>query len=146
MWPEQKERADHIFSHITRAQGVFIDSRVIDGHNLQALGDIEVIEARACLTCPWHYSKISLETGEKFFQTVDKQDDGQMVPGTWKSMGLRQRTHSVEERDDGIYVRVNTEGTLQSDNYATLRECGERVLQGHLRRGIPGYKAPEGGV
>ena len=44
------------------------------------------------------------------------------------------------------YVRVNTEGTLQSDDYATLRECGERVLQGHLRRGIPGYRAPEGGV
>ena len=33
-------------------------------YDLQALGDIEVIEARACLTCPWHYSKISLETGE----------------------------------------------------------------------------------
>ena len=33
--------------------------------DLQALGDIEVIEARACLTCPWHYSKISLETGEQ---------------------------------------------------------------------------------
>ena len=44
------------------------------------------------------------------------------------------------------YVRVNTEGTLQSDEYATLRECGDRVLHGHLRRGIPGYKAPEGGV
>ena len=33
--------------------------------DLQALGDIEVIEARACLRCPWHYSKISLETGEQ---------------------------------------------------------------------------------
>lgn len=70
MWPEQKERADHIFSHITRAQvgkaghlhpaectgrqkgllvrlvqGVFIDSRVIDGHNLQV---------RRQQSCPRH--------------------------------------------------------------------------------------------
>ena len=44
------------------------------------------------------------------------------------------------------YVRVNTEGTLQSDDYATLRECGERVLHGDLSRGIPCYKAPEGGM
>ncbi len=32
--------------------------------------------------------------------------DGKLLPGPWKSVGQRQRTHKVEQRPDGIYVQV----------------------------------------
>lgn len=32
--------------------------------------------------------------------------DGKLLPGPWKSVGQRQRTHFVEQRADGIWVQV----------------------------------------
>lgn len=45
--------------------------------------------------------------------------DGKLLPGPWKSVGQRQRTHKVERRPDGIYVQV---GDVEGEP----RGCGSR--------------------
>ncbi|PSC75330.1 Rieske domain-containing -like [Micractinium conductrix] len=99
-----------------------------------ALGDVEELpDGRSCLKCPWHYYLVDIANGEKFYQGTVAGPDGKLLPGPWKSVGKRQRTHRVEQRPDGIYVQLNLEGHLASDEYAHKHECGLRVQTGHLR-------------
>jgi nitrite reductase/ring-hydroxylating ferredoxin subunit len=75
-------------------------------------GDIEDgVCGHTCLVCPWHNYKISITTGEGFYQNLDRK---------WVSKGkVLQRVHDIEERDDGVYVRFNaTEHEIASDKYA----------------------------
>jgi len=60
------------------------------------------------------------------------------------SVGQRQRTHQVEQRAGGIYVKLNLEGKLASDEYAHKHECGLRIQTGHLRLRWAGGKAAGG--
>lgn len=53
--------------------------------HVKALGDIEELQGHSCLVCPWHYYKVALETGDKYYQGVDKGEDGKLVPGPWKT-------------------------------------------------------------
>ncbi|KAK9819959.1 hypothetical protein WJX72_004468 [[Myrmecia] bisecta] len=125
-----------------------IDSVCFHAGGPLTLGDIENLEGRSCLVCPWHYYKIAMDTGEKYYQGLEKDAEGKLVPGAWKSVGARQRVHRVEERTDGIYVALALEGQLASDAYAEKRDCGERVLKGHTALNatnshhIPGYSMP----
>ena len=44
---------------------------------------------------------------------------GKLVPDGVKSAGVRQRTHEVEKRADGWYVRLRLDGpNVESDKYA----------------------------
>ena len=99
------------------------------------LGDLEELPGgQACLSCPWHYYLVSLDSGEKWYQGTVVGPDGRLLPGPWKSIGQRQRTHAVERRaDGGIWVQLSTEGSLASDEYAHKQECGVRLQTGHLR-------------
>lgn len=75
-------------------------------------GDIEDgVCGHTCLVCPWHNYKISITTGEGFYQNLDRN---------WVSKGkILQRVHDIEERDDGVYVRFNTfDHEVASDKYA----------------------------
>lgn len=91
------------------------------------LGDIEDLEGRACIVCPWHYYKIDLVTGEKYYQSVEWVA-GKAVPGVWRSNGQKQRVHQVEPREDGIYVQVVSQGPpVASDQYACDPACGQRM-------------------
>jgi nitrite reductase/ring-hydroxylating ferredoxin subunit len=106
-----------------------------------ALGDIEELDgvtgpdgsAVACLVCPWHFYHVSIADGEKFYQAAQPGEDGKLHAGRWKSVGARQRVHDVEQRDDGVYVRLRLDGALASDEYACKAECGTRVKTGSLR-------------
>ena len=50
-----------------------------------ALGDIEDIHGQPCLRCPWHYYRVAIDTGEKFYHgTVAEADTGRLLPGPWK--------------------------------------------------------------
>lgn len=69
--------------------------------------------------------------------------DGKMVPGEWKSNGPRQRMHSVQRRDDGLYVQLNSEGSVSSDGYACDAACGARVVGGV--GSLPGGSGGAGG-
>ena len=98
-----------------------------------ALGDIEELEGKPCLVCPWHFYHVSIRDGEKWYQAAQPGEDGKLHAGQWKSVGQRQRVHKVEERSDGIYIQLNLDGNLASDEYACKSECGARVRMGSLR-------------
>ena len=110
-----------------------IDSVCFHAGGPLALGDIEELEGRPCLVCPWHFYHVSLRDGEKWYQAAQPGEDGKLHAGQWKSVGQRQRVHQVEQRADGIYVKLNVEGALASDEYACKAECGTRVKTGSLR-------------
>ena len=79
---------------------------------LSIAGDIEDgVCGHTCLVCPWHNYKISITTGEGFYQNLDRK---------WVSKGnILQRVHDIEQRDGGVYVRFNTtEHEVASDKYA----------------------------
>lgn len=98
------------------------------------LGDIEEVDGKACLVCPWHFYHVSIVTGEKYYQRASPGEDGRLHAAEWTSVGPRQRTHDVESRDDGkIWVKLNLQGSYASDEYATKVECGARVKSGALR-------------
>ncbi|XP_072045575.1 Rieske domain-containing protein-like [Amphiura filiformis] len=46
-------------------------------------GDIEDINGVACIICPWHKYKISLQTGEGYYQAIDPKH--LRKPPSWKS-------------------------------------------------------------
>ena len=111
-----------------------IDSICFHAGGPLALGDIEDINhgKNPCLVCPWHFYHVSLADGEKWYQAADVQPDGTLKAGSWQSVGVRQRKHSVERRDDGVYVKlcdVDSSAPLESDKYASEHETGERIMQ-----------------
>jgi len=109
------------------------------------LGDIEDVAGDTpCLVCPWHFYHVSLKTGEKWYQAADPGRDGKLQPGEWKSVGVRQRKHSVEMREDGLYVKLSDGGEVASDSYATKAECGEQIKYKCLRMRTPdGSRSPQ---
>ncbi|KXZ41738.1 BBS10 protein [Gonium pectorale] len=118
------------------------------------IGDIEDVNGHKCIVCPWHFYKIDVQTGDKYYQALDFKD-GKMVGGEWKSNGVRQRVHPVVEEGGKIYVTLSTklesgpklvsitcpgsrpgsaavsvpvDTRVDSDGYAFDATCGERVL------------------
>ncbi|WIA34589.1 hypothetical protein OEZ86_012909 [Tetradesmus obliquus] len=124
-----------------KGQLTCIDSICFHAGGPLSLGDIEEVNGKTCLNCPWHNYKIDAFTGEKYYQSVTWQD-GKMLPGEWKSNGPRHRIHQVESRPDGmIYVRLDsTPGEMPSDGYAFDAACGQRVL------GTPNTAAGQAGA
>jgi nitrite reductase/ring-hydroxylating ferredoxin subunit len=125
-------RANGRYVSLVRAQGKLycIDSICFHAGGPLALGDIEELEGHQCLVCPWHYYKVALDTGEKWYQGIERSEHGdKMIPGPWKR-----------------HILLQTDGQLASDNYACKHECGERVIHGHAKNAIPGYKCPESGL
>lgn len=82
------------------------------------MGDIEDVGGRPCLKCPWHLYKVTLDSGEKLYGATRFDEDGRLVPDGIKSSGVRQRTHEVQRRADGWYVRLRLDGEVESDKYA----------------------------
>ncbi|CAG9462580.1 unnamed protein product [Pedinophyceae sp. YPF-701] len=114
-----------------------IDSICFHAGGPLAIGDIEDVEGHTCITCPWHFYKIGVEDGCKYYQPLVKNEEGKMVPGAWKTIGKRQRVHSVEERHDGAYVRPDPDAECHSDHYAHNHEAGERIIHTGLAQNQP---------
>ena len=91
-----------------------------------AIGDIEDVDGRACLSCPWHLYKVTLDTGERLYGATRFDDRGALVPDGVATAGRRQRTHEVQRRPDGWYVRLRLDGELESDKFATRDVPGIR--------------------
>ena len=53
-----------------------------------------------------------------------------LVPSGWKTKDQAQRVHLVERRGDELYVKLQLEGTFDSDEYGKSRLCGERCQRG----------------
>ncbi|PNW84055.1 hypothetical protein CHLRE_04g219450v5 [Chlamydomonas reinhardtii] len=98
------------------------------------IGDIEDVNGRKCIVCPWHFYKIDVESGDKYYQTMEFKE-GKMQAGEWKSNGVRQRTHKTWEEGGKIYVQLSTyerrpshADYVESDGYAFDEKCGDRCL------------------
>ncbi|CAL8468768.1 g8309 [Coccomyxa elongata] len=75
-------------------------------------GDIEDIgsgaSGAACITCPWHNHKISLESGGR----IDTDLCGELCTSAPK-----QRVHQVIDDSEHLWVLLNMEGERPSDKY-----------------------------
>lgn len=123
--------------HTNEPQIFAIDSVCFHAGGPIGLGEIEELDnGDICIVCPWHYYHCSLKSGEKLYRSTIEASDGSgtLQPGSWKSVGKRQRKHLVEQRDDGIYLKLNLEGTIESDQYCRNEVAGQRVLHGILPR------------
>ena len=92
-------------------------------------GDIEELpNGEVCVVCPWHAYPVSLSTGEKWYRATEKgPEPGTLIPAGWKSVGPRQRVHDVEERAEGLFVRLKVAGAaVESDSWAFNDACGSR--------------------
>ncbi|GLC42375.1 Cytochrome c oxidase subunit 1 [Pleodorina starrii] len=129
-----------------------IDSICFHAGGPLGIGDIEDVNGHKCLVCPWHFYKIDIQTGDKYYQGLEFKD-GKMLGGEWKSNGVRQRVHPVVEESGKIYVTLSTQpdaeaaataagllgcggptaacspsSRVESDGYAFDAQCGDRVL------------------
>ncbi|KAL6763417.1 Rieske [2Fe-2S] iron-sulfur domain-containing protein [Haematococcus lacustris] len=137
---------------VLRLQGkvLCIDAVCFHAGGPLGIGDIEEVNGRACLVCPWHYYKIDIESGDKYYQKMSFQN-GKMVEGDWVSNGVKQRTHKVTEQDGAIYVRLSTApAVVESDEYARMASCGDRVMSSAARQRGPNVggdgRLPSGSV
>ncbi|CAH0478383.1 unnamed protein product [Peronospora belbahrii] len=91
-------------------------------------GDIEEIDSKMIVKCPWHAYHIVVETGEGIYKGVNMTmtSSGKLQPSSpkLKSKGVKQRTHLVELRNGGqdIYIADSSAipgaSIIESDMYA----------------------------
>lgn len=70
-------------------------------------------EKKEAVVCPWHYYIIGLETGDSYYQQMDK---------SWSSKGVKQRTHKVEVKDGDVWVTLTSGPRIASDDYAERKD------------------------
>ncbi|KAK3585230.1 hypothetical protein CHS0354_006274 [Potamilus streckersoni] len=79
-------------------------------------GDIEDFNGRTCIRCPWHRYCVTIDTGESLYQSIDPYNAAK--PPEWRSMGRKQRTHTVTVREGNIYVTLSDPSQhFASDQY-----------------------------
>jgi len=61
---------------------------------------------------------------------LDKETK-KLTPAGWKKKTHAQRVHEVRQEPNGqVFVKLNLEGTWDSDEYSGSVICGERVAAG----------------
>ena len=105
-----------------------IDSICFHAGGPLGVGEIEDLNGRSCIICPWHHYKIDIQSGDKYYQGIEWKD-GKMIPGDWKSNGIKQRVFPTMTDDTGdIYVTLpSAADKIESDGYAFNVPCGERM-------------------
>lgn len=103
------------------------------------LGDIEEVNGWECVRCPWHNYPVRLVDGAKAYKQMEAAEDGKLLPAGWKLSEHRQRVHAVEERGDGIFVRLSSEERVdrhaveelecESDRWAYNTNAANNVLR-----------------
>ena len=116
----------HVSLIFHRGEVYCLDSLCYHAGGPLGIGDIEDVGGGACLSCPWHLYKVTLDTGERLYGATRFDDRGALVPDGVATAGRRQRTHEVQRRPDGWYVRLRLDGELESDKFATRDVPGIR--------------------
>ncbi|KAM6105418.1 LOW QUALITY PROTEIN: Rieske domain-containing protein [Pterocles gutturalis] len=78
-----------------------MDSRCYHEGGPLRLGQIEDIDGQACIVCPWHKFKITLETGEGLYEGINLETSPKPK---WQSKGVKQRIHKVAIDNGNVYV------------------------------------------
>ncbi|NXX49390.1 RFESD protein, partial [Tricholaema leucomelas] len=79
-----------------------LDSRCYHEGGPLPLGEIEDIDGQACIVCPWHKFKITLETGEGLYEGINPLEPSPTP--VWQSKGVKQRVHQVTVVNGKVYV------------------------------------------
>lgn len=92
------------------------------------VGDIEEVNGRECVKCPWHHYSVTLDTGAKLYQSMEfDAATRKLVPSGWKASEKRQRVHEVEQRgaSGAVWVRLtsNDRSAKRHDEAESL-PCG----------------------
>ncbi|KFU99815.1 Rieske domain-containing protein, partial [Pterocles gutturalis] len=62
----------------------------------------QLIMKSACIVCPWHKFKITLETGEGLYEGINPLETSPKPK--WQSKGVKQRIHKVAIDNGNVYV------------------------------------------
>ncbi len=92
------------------------------------VGDIEEVNGRECVKCPWHHYSVTLDSGAKLYQAMEfDKDTRKLVPAGWKASEKRQRVHDVAQRgaSGAVWVRLtsNDRSAKRHDEQESL-PCG----------------------
>ena len=104
-----------------------IDSICYHAAGPLGLGDIEDIEDRPAIICPWHMYRVTLDTGEKLYRGIEMHADGTRTPTGWQSAGVKQRVHAIVEREGKIFVVLSSSGSSgSSSSSSSIDDRGEQ--------------------
>uniref|UniRef100_A0A8C0V6I7 Rieske domain-containing protein n=1 Tax=Cyanistes caeruleus TaxID=156563 RepID=A0A8C0V6I7_CYACU len=78
-----------------------LDSRCYHEGGPLYCGEIEDINGQACIVCPWHKFKITLETGEGLYEGINPLESSPTPK--WQSKGVKQRIHTVTIDNGNVY-------------------------------------------
>ncbi|XP_071436557.1 Rieske domain-containing protein [Pithys albifrons albifrons] len=106
-----------------------LDSRCYHEGGPLCLGEIEDINGQACIVCPWHKFKITLETGEGLYEGINPLEPSPTPQ--WKSKGVKQRIHKVTIDNGNVYVcPPDLSVSFDSDYFAEkYKNGGELAMQ-----------------
>ncbi|KFQ92453.1 Rieske domain-containing protein, partial [Nipponia nippon] len=76
--------------------------RKIFAHMSSMLQQLSDIDGQACIVCPWHKYKITLETGEGLYEGINPLEPSPTPQ--WQSKGVKQRIHKVTIDNGNVYV------------------------------------------
>ncbi|KFW80820.1 Rieske domain-containing protein, partial [Manacus vitellinus] len=79
--------------------------RKILAHMISMLQQLSIkydIHGQACIVCPWHKFKITLETGEGLYEGINPLEPSPTPQ--WQSKGVKQRIHKLTIDNGSVYV------------------------------------------
>ncbi|NXU53588.1 RFESD protein, partial [Turnix velox] len=84
---------------------------------------LQDINGQACIVCPWHKYRITLETGEGLYEGINPLEPSPIPQ--WKSKGVKQRIHKVTVHNNNIYVNPpDLSVSFDSDYFADKYKNG----------------------
>ncbi|NXR29919.1 RFESD protein, partial [Zosterops hypoxanthus] len=90
---------------------------------------ISDIDGQACIVCPWHKFKITLETGEGLYEGINPLEPSPTPK--WQSKGVKQRIYKVTIDNGNVYVSPpDFSVSFDSDYYAELYQKGGELAMG----------------
>ncbi|XP_032942526.1 Rieske domain-containing protein isoform X1 [Catharus ustulatus] len=106
-----------------------LDSRCYHEGGPLCRGEIEDIDGQACIVCPWHKFKITLETGEGLYEGINPLEP--TPTPKWQSKGVKQRIHKVTIDNGNVYVSPpDLSVSFDSDYFADKYKNGGELVMG----------------
>ncbi|XP_005495444.1 Rieske domain-containing protein isoform X1 [Zonotrichia albicollis] len=110
-----------------------LDSRCYHEGGPLCFGEIEDIDGQACIVCPWHKFKITLETGEGLYKGINPQEPSPTPK--WQSKGVKQRIYKITIDSGNVYVSSpDFSVSFDSDYYAEKYKQGGELAIGKPSR------------